>query len=119
MSYIVPNELPKSCSRCNYCYLIMQNPLSSKTPIKRYRCQVGKAPWRTFDVDFYDEEYKDKDCPLIPMQEIVERLKKVKMRYFLTIANTGDDKLDFAYEKIGNALDDAIEIVKGVIDANN
>lgn len=75
MSYIVPSELPKSCSKCSFCYLVMQNPLSSKTPIKRYRCQVGKAPWRTFDVDFYDEEYKDKDCPLVPLERIVERLE--------------------------------------------
>lgn len=32
--------------------------------------------------------------------------------YFLTIANTGDKSLDIAYEKVGNALDEAIEIVK-------
>ena len=38
--------------------------------------------------------------------------KKEKMSYFLTIANTGDEKLDYAYEKVGNVLDDAIEIVK-------
>ena len=34
------------------------------------------------------------------------------MRYFLTIANTGDKKSDFAYDNVGNALDKAIEIVK-------
>ena len=34
------------------------------------------------------------------------------MRYFLIIANTGDEKSDFAYENVGNALDKAIEIVK-------
>ena len=34
------------------------------------------------------------------------------MSYFLTIANTGDEKLDYAYEKVVNALDKAIEIVK-------
>ena len=34
------------------------------------------------------------------------------MSYFLTIANTGDEKLDYAYEQVGDALDKAIEIVK-------
>ena len=48
----------------------------------------------------------------VPMANIVEKLKELKMRYFLTIANTGDDKNDFAYENVGNALDNAINIVK-------
>ena len=47
-----------------------------------------------------------------PMANIVEKLEELKMRYFLTIANTGDDKNDFAYENVGNALDNAISIVK-------
>ena len=46
------------------------------------------------------------------LDKVVEQLKQLKMRYFLTIANTGDKKLDIAYENIGNALDRAIEIVK-------
>lgn len=46
------------------------------------------------------------------VKAVVEELKKLKMRYFLTIANTGDEKSDFAYENVGNALDKAIEIVK-------
>lgn len=45
--------------------------------------------------------------------KVVEQLKELKMRYFLTIANTGDKKLDVVYENVGNALDRAIEIVKG------
>ena len=32
--------------------------------------------------------------------------------YWFSIENTGDEKLDFAYEKVGNALDKAIDIVK-------
>ena len=51
-----------------------------------------------------------------PIERIVERLEEVKMNHFLTIANTGDGKLDFAYEKVGNAFDKAIEIVKGGVD---
>ena len=46
------------------------------------------------------------------IDKVVEELEEVKMRYFLTIANTGDEKSDFAYENVGNALDKAIEIVK-------
>ena len=50
------------------------------------------------------------------INKVVEELEKLKMRYFLTIANTGDGKSDFAYENVGNALDKAIEIVKqGVV----
>ena len=52
------------------------------------------------------------------VDKVVEELKELKMRYFLTIANTGDEKSDFAYDNVGNALDKAIEIVKqgGVTD---
>lgn len=46
------------------------------------------------------------------VDKIVEKLEELKTRYFLTIANTGDEKSDFAYENVGNALDKAIEIVK-------
>ena len=43
---------------------------------------------------------------------VVEELEELKMRYFLTIANTGDEKSDFAYKNVGNTLDKSIEIVK-------
>ena len=46
------------------------------------------------------------------IEKVVKELKEVKMRYFLTIANTGNEKSDFAYENVGNVLDKAIEIVK-------
>lgn len=45
-------------------------------------------------------------------EKIIEKLEEEKMFYFLTIANTGDEKLDCAYEHTGDALDKAIEIVK-------
>lgn len=35
------------------------------------------------------------------------------MRYFLTIANTGDADKDCAYKNIANTIDRAIDIVKG------
>ena len=44
-------------------------------------------------------------------EKILERLEEEKMSYFLTIANTGDEKLDYAYEQVGDALDNAIDIV--------
>ena len=47
------------------------------------------------------------------INKVVEQLEYIKMRHFLTMANTGDDNLDFAYEYVGNALDTAIEIVRG------
>lgn len=46
------------------------------------------------------------------LDKVVEQLKELKMRYYLTIANTGDEKLDITYENVGNAFDRAIEIVK-------
>lgn len=52
-------------------------------------------------------------------EKIIEKLEEEKMSYFLTIANTGDEKLDYAYEKVGNALDKAIEIVKQAAEQYN
>ena len=46
------------------------------------------------------------------IDKVIEELKELKMRYFLTIANTGDEKSDFAYDNVRNALDKAIEIAK-------
>lgn len=47
------------------------------------------------------------------VDKVVEQLKELKMRYFLTIANTGDAYKDCAYENIANTIDKAVEIVKG------
>ena len=47
------------------------------------------------------------------VDKVVEQLKQLKMRYFLTIANTGDTDKDCAYKNIANTIDKAIEIVKG------
>lgn len=44
--------------------------------------------------------------------KIIKQLKELKMGYFLTIANTGDDDKDCAYKNIANAIDKAIEIMK-------
>lgn len=45
-------------------------------------------------------------------EKVVRELRDLKMRYYLTIANTGDADKDCAYLNIANAIDDAIEIVK-------
>ena len=50
---------------------------------------------------------------LFDVDKVVEQLKELKMRYFLTIANTGDADKDYAYKNIVNTIDKAIEIVKG------
>jgi hypothetical protein len=50
---------------------------------------------------------------LFDVDKVVEQLKELKMRYFLTIANTGDADKDYAYKNIANTIDKAIEIVKG------
>ena len=41
-----------------------------------------------------------------------KEIEQEKLRYFLTLANTGDKVLDVAYENVGNALDRAIDIVR-------
>lgn len=47
------------------------------------------------------------------VDKVVEQLKDLKAMYWFSIANTGDKKLDITYENVGNALDEAIKIVKG------
>lgn len=46
------------------------------------------------------------------VENVVKQLEKLKMEYFLTIANTGDTVKDYAYENIANVIDKAIKIVK-------
>ena len=53
------------------------------------------------------------------VEKAVEQLEELKMRYFITIANTGDEKSDFAYVNVGNALDKSIEIVKAGVKNEN
>lgn len=46
------------------------------------------------------------------VEAVVKELEYLKMRYYFTIANTGDADKDCAYLNIANAIDKAIEIVK-------
>lgn len=45
-------------------------------------------------------------------QKVVKELEDLKMRYFLTLANTGDADKDCAYLNIANVIDKEIEIIK-------
>lgn len=45
------------------------------------------------------------------VDKVVEQLKALKMRYFLTI--TGDANKDCAYKDIADAIDRVVEIIKG------
>lgn len=54
----------------------------------------------------------DRQPTAFDKEKVIGELKELKMIYFLTIANTGDEKMDFAYENVGNAIDKAIEIIE-------
>lgn len=58
-----------------------------------------------------EEEFKERNTREL-IKRIVERLEEMKMRYFLTIGNSGSANLDSVYEEVGNCIDRAIEIVK-------
>lgn len=55
----------------------------------------------------------DEQPTVFDVDKVSKQLKDLKAMYWFSIANTGDKKLDVAYENVGNALDEAIEIVKG------
>ena len=46
------------------------------------------------------------------VEKVVEELEKSRMIFFLTIANTRNDELDFSYKNVCTALDKAIDIVR-------
>lgn len=64
------------------------------------------------DMDFAIGAVIDEQPTVFDVDKVVEQLKDLKAMYWFSIANTGDKKLDVAYENVGNALDRAIEIVK-------
>lgn len=55
----------------------------------------------------------DKQPTAFDVDKVIEQLEELKMRYFLTIANTGDADKDCAYKNIANTIDKAVGIVKG------
>ena len=63
------------------------------------------------DVDFAIGAVIDAQSTAFDVNEVVEQLKQLKMKYFLTI--TGDADKDCAYKDIADAIDRVVEIVKG------
>nr|DAZ85000.1 MAG TPA: hypothetical protein [Caudoviricetes sp.] len=59
------------------------------------------------------KEIIDEQPTVFDLDKVVKQLKDLKAMYWVSIANTGNEKLDVAYENVGNALDRGIEIVKG------
>ena len=59
------------------------------------------------------KEVIDEQPIAFDVDKVVEQLKQLKMKYFLTIANTGDADKDCAYKNIANTIDRAIDIIKG------
>ena len=57
-------------------------------------------------------ELIDSQPTAFDVEKVVKELRDLKMRYYLTIANTGDVDKDCAYLNIANAIDRAIEIVE-------
>lgn len=54
----------------------------------------------------------DEQPTVFDVDKVVKQLKDLKAMYWFSMANTGDENLDFAYGNVGNALDKAIKIVK-------
>ena len=89
----------------------MSDLISRSEAIQRLINETEESKNNLIHINTVKRLLKDVDT-VYSVDKVVEELEEVKMRYFLTIANTGDEKSDFAYENVGNALDEAIKIVK-------
>ena len=56
-------------------------------------------------------ELIDRQPTVRDTEKAAEELKDLKLAYYLTIANTGDERLDAIYKNVGDTLDRAIEII--------
>lgn len=63
------------------------------------------------DVDFIEKIIEGQPTAF-DTEKVVEQLEEVNMNYFLTIANTGSEKLDIAYGYVSDSINKAIDIVK-------
>lgn len=64
-------------------------------------------------IESFSDKIKHQDIPTAyDVDKVVQEIEQLRVQYFLTIAGTGDKELDVAYEKVYQALDAAIEIVK-------
>ena len=76
------------------------------------KCDCGACfipKWSDMKSDDENSEYWNTRKP---MEKIKESLKKERTIAFLTLANTGDEKLDVAYQQVASYMDKAIEIVQ-------
>lgn len=65
------------------------------------------------DIDLTIGAVIDEQPTAFDVDKVVKQLKQLKMKYFLTIANTEDVDKDCAYKNIANTIDRAIDIIKG------
>lgn len=84
--------------------------------------RAGRELWNDKPKEVQDEDIKNfnRDIQKIRdyvlsynVEAVVKELEDLKFSYFFTLANTGEAVNDFAYKNVGNAIDKAIEIVKG------
>ena len=54
----------------------------------------------------------DRQHTAFDTEKVVEQLEEININYFLTIANTGSEKLDIAYGYASDSINKAIDIVK-------
>ena len=64
-------------------------------------------------IESFSDKIKHQDRPTaFDVDAVAQEIEQLRVQYFLTIANTGDKALDVAYEKVYQALESAMEIVK-------
>lgn len=82
----------------------------------KLKADLEKAISKNEDMDCLDflriASVIDKQPTAYDPDKVVEQLETMRMRYYLTYANTGNKTNDEVWEKASRAMDDAIEIVK-------
>ena len=89
----------------------------------KLKADLEKAISKNEDMDCLDflriASVIDKQPTAYDPEKVVEQLETMRMRYYLTYANTGNKTNDEVWEKVSRAVNNAIEIVKGGgVDAN-
>lgn len=75
--------------------------------INKSTCNWAEYLWKQVVCDVINNQPTAFDT-----EKVVEQLEEVNMNYFLTIANTGSEKLDIAYGYASDSINKAIDIVK-------
>lgn len=83
----------------------------------KLKADLEKAISKNEDMDCLDflriASVIDKQPTAYDPEKVVEQLETMRMRYYLTYANTGNKTNDEVWEKVSRAVNIAIEIVKG------